>query len=210
MSNDEDDGVARAWRGRVVPVVLGVVAAVYFVGIFSEAAKTGSAARWLPAPLEYFTQVASLFPKATQHATDYRAEGFRCRDQTWFELDVAPWFPINADNKESRFHRTVDFYGSQHPQNSNWRPHRPTLRALEKFLTDHYDADVIDAAARGKDTSPIGGIRLVQLRLPVGTPRDGSPRYERRPLSEYGADERKDLYYTPESKREERCSLIGR
>jgi len=24
------------------------------------------------------------------------------------------------------------------------------------------------------------------------------------------ADERKDLYYTPESKREERCNLLGR
>jgi hypothetical protein len=211
MPDDREDvAVARAWGGWAVPLVLGAVSIVYFVGIFAEAAKTGSTARWLPEPIEYFTQVASLFPNAATFAVEFRAEGYRCRDKTWAEIDVAPWFPINADNKESRFHRVVHFYGDQHPQRTNWRPHRPTMRALDAFIVDHYDADVVDAAARGQDSSPIGGVRIVRLHVPIGAPGDGAARYERRPLAAHDADERKDLYYTLESERKERCALIGR
>jgi hypothetical protein len=199
----EDQGVARAWGGRAVPLVLVAVAAIYFVALFSEAAKSGSSARWLPAPLAYFTQVAALFPGAARNTIDYRVEGYRCRDQTWSEIDVSPWFPIDADNKESRFYRAIHFYGDQHP-------HRQTLRALDAFIVSRYDADLVDAAARGKDDSPIGGVRFVQIHVPVGAPGEDVARYTRRPLTSYAADERKDLYYTPQSKREERCGLTGR
>ena len=50
----------------------------------------------------------------------------------------------------------------------------------------------------------------MRLHVPFGKPGDGSPRYERRPLADYPEDERKHLYYTPESRREERCARIGR
>jgi hypothetical protein len=202
MSEPQDDLVARAWGGGVVPKVLGTLAALYFAAIWSEAAKSGTSAKWLPAPVAYFTQVAALFPGAARHALDYRVEGWRCRDQQWSEIDVRPWFPIEGDNKESRFYRAMHFYGEH--------PHRQTLRALDEFIVDHYNADAIDAASQGRDTGEIGGVRFVRLALPIGRPSDGSPRYERKPLASYPDDDRKDIYYTPESKREERCRRIGR
>ena len=99
----EDDGIARAWGGRIVPGVLGAVAAVYLVAVFAEGVKSGVAATRLPAPVAYFAQIAALFPAAARNAIDYRVEGYRCRDQTWAEIDVRRWFPIDADNKENRF-----------------------------------------------------------------------------------------------------------
>jgi hypothetical protein len=201
-----DDEVARAWSGksgRMVTYLLGAVAVVYFASIWAEAAiRQAVSTRWLPGPLAYFAQLASLFPSPTHHAIDYRVEGFRCRDRTWSEIDVSPWFPIDADNKEGRFYRAIHFYGDQHP-------HRQTLRALDEFIVSHYDADLIDAASRGQSGEPIGGVRFVRLRVPVGSPGDGATRYGRTPLASHPADERKDLYYTPESKREERCKLLG-
>jgi hypothetical protein len=200
----EDDGVARAWGGRGVPAILGAAAIVYFVSLWSEAAvRSGVSLRWLPAPLAYFTQIAALFPGPTSHAVDYRAEGFRCRDKTWIEIDVSPWFPIDADNKENRFYRALHFYGDQHP-------HRPTLQALDELIVTRYDSDAIDAAAQGRGGEPIGGVRFTRLGVPVGKPGDGSPRYERKPLVDYPPEQRRHLYYTPESKREERCARIAR
>ena len=196
--DDEDDGVARAWGGAAVPVVLSLVAAVYFASLWAEAAvKEAISTRWLPAPLAYFTQIAALFPRPTLQALDYRVEGYRCSDGAWAEIDVAPWFPIDADNKESRFYRAIHFYGDQHP-------HRQTLRALDEFIVSRYDGELPDAAAS------IGGVRFVRLRIPFGKPGDGSARYARTPLAAHPPDERKELYHTPESKREERCARIGR
>jgi hypothetical protein len=201
--------------------VLGAVAFVYLGSIWAEAAvKSAVSTRWLPGPLAYFAQIAALFPVPTRHAVDYRVEGFRCRDKAWVEIEVSPWFPIDADNKESRFYRAIHFYGDQHP-------HRQTLHALDEFIVSHYDGDIVDASSRGLggDTfhggaasgptprapaEPIGGVRFVRLHVPLGSPGDGSPRYQRTPLWDHPADERKDLYYTPESKREERCRSIGR
>lgn len=204
LDEREDDGVARAWGGGTVPKVLGAVACLYFVALWSEAAiKSGIAAKWLPAPLAYFTQIATLFPGPTQHAIDYRVEGYRCRDRAWAEIDVSPYFPIDADNKESRFYRSIHFYGDQHP-------HRQTLHALDDFITGRYDGDIIDAAAQGRGGDPIGGVRFVKLAVPIGQPGDGAARYERKPLAEYPAEARKVLYNTPESKREERCARMGR
>lgn len=197
-----DDGVVRAWGGGAVPLVLGVLAVVYFVSVWSEAAiRSGVSRKWLPAPLSYFAQIATLFPGPTAHALDYRAEGWRCRDKTWAEIDVSPWFAIDAEHKESRFYRAIHFYGDK-------SPHRPTLQALDEFIVDHYDSDAIDAAARGRGGDLIGGVRFTRISVPVGKPGDGSPRYEKKPLGEVPAEQRRHLYYTPESKREERCARI--
>ncbi len=56
----------------------------------------------------------------------------------------------------------------------------------------------------------IGGVRIFKILVPVGTPGGGSPRVVHAPLASYPEDERTDFYHTPESKREERCSLLGR
>ena len=126
MREPEDDLIARAWGGGVITKVLGAFAIAYFVAVWSEAAKSGTSAKWLPAPVAYFTQVAALFPSAARHAFDYRVEGWRCRDKEWSEIDVRPWFPIESDNKESRFYRAMHFYGEH--------PHRQTLHALDTFI----------------------------------------------------------------------------
>jgi hypothetical protein len=198
---DDDDGVARAWGGGSIRYVLGALAALYLGALLTEAAKSGTSARWLPPPLAYFTQVAALFPGAARHATDYRVEGFRCRDRTFGEIDVRPWFRIDADNKESRFYRAMHFYGEH--------PHRQTLRALEDYIVTRWNADAVDAAARGEVRDALGGVRFVRVQVPVGAPGDHAERYERKPLWAYPADERKDLYYTPASRRAERCGPIG-
>jgi|HubBroStandDraft_4_1064222.scaffolds.fasta_scaffold448832_1 hypothetical protein len=196
----EDDGIVRAWRGRRAPVVLAVLAAVYIAAVWSEAVKSGTSARWMPAPLAYFTQIARLFPRAATATLDYRVEGFRCRDATWAEIDVTPFFPIDADNKENRFYRALHFY----------HDHRPTMRALDAFTVTRYNEGAIAAAAQGRGGERIGGIRVHRLTIPFGVPGEGAERYARRPLFAYPEDERKELYHTPESMREERCGLTGR
>jgi hypothetical protein len=204
--------VARAFGGTAVPRVLAVLSVLYFTGVFFEAAKNGTAAKYLgkamgseaAAPFAYFTQLAALFPGASRHAIDYRVEGWRCRDKTWAEIDVRPYFPIDADSKENRFYRAIHFYGDAHL-------HRQTLHALDEFIVHGYDTDAVEAAVHGKPSEPIGGVRFVKVMVPFGGPGEGSPRYERRALEAYPEDQRKTLaYHTPESKREERCSRIGR
>lgn len=194
--------VARASGGRVVSAVLGVIALVYFGFVFAEAVKSGTSAKWLPAPLAYFTQIAALFPGAARHSIDYRVEGYRCRDRSFAEIDVTPWFPIDADNKENRFYRAMHFFGEH--------PHRETLRALDEFITSHYEQDRIAAAARGEARDALGGVRFVRVRSAIGEPGQTEERYTKKPLSSFGADDRKDIYYTPESKRETRCAALGR
>lgn len=196
-----DEGVARAWGEAVVPkVIAGLLAAAYLAAVVTEARKSGSSAKWLPAPAAYFTQVAALFPHAARSALEYRVEGFQCREGKWIELDVRPWFPIDADNKENRFYRAMHFY----------HDHRQTMRALDEFVITHYNADAVTAAAQGNGRELLGGVRFVRLLLPFGEPGEGAARYAHKALWEIPADERKDLYWTPESKREERCAKIGR
>jgi len=202
MTRRDDPEIARAWGDHAAPrVVLGLIAAVYLVAVFAEAAKSGTAAKYLPAPVAYFAQLAALFPRASHGAIDYRAEGFVCRDQTWIEIEPRRWFPIDADNKENRFYRALYFY----------HLHRQTMRALDEFIVSHYDADARDGAAAGTGATPeIAGVRFIRILVPLGAPGEPEGRYTRRPLGEYPAEERKDLYWTPESKREERCKQIAR
>jgi hypothetical protein len=196
----DPDQVARAFRGSPAPkIALGVIAAIYLTAVFIEAAKEGSAATVLklPRPLAYFGQLASLFPRASRRAIDYRVEGFRCKDQAWIELEPWSYFPIDQGHKENRFYRAIHFYGDAHP-------HRPTLRALDEFVVTH------ENARRTLGGDPIGGIRLLKVTTPFGKPGEKEERYRPKPIAEYPKDQRKTLYYSPISKREERCKWIAR
>src|SRR5262249_50081296 len=153
------------WGGGVIPTVLAIVAAVYYAGVWAEGRKAGTAARFLPAPVAYFTQVAALFPGAAQSATDYPVEVYRCKDRAWTEIDASPWSPIEADNKENRFYRAIHFYGDEHP-------HRQTLQALDEYIVTHFNADAIDAAAQGRGGEEVGGVRFARLHVPFGNPGD--------------------------------------
>ena len=82
--------------------------------ISSPSGSTASAApcprRSTPRPWLYFSQVAALFVNAAPKVIDYRAEGWSCTEHRWIEIDVRPYFRIDADNKENRFQRALQFY----------------------------------------------------------------------------------------------------
>jgi hypothetical protein len=209
MDRRDDPQIARAWGDGVAPrVALGAIAALYIAGVFLEGSKTGLAAKLLkfPPPLAYFSQVAGLFPHAARNAIDYRVEGYRCKDGAWFEIDHRPWFPIDAEHKENRFYRAMHFYAD------GGHPHRQTLRRLDDFIVTHYNAAAPVGGRPGRDgaTDMIGGVRFTKVTTPIGNPGEPAERYRRRPIAEYPEDQRKVLFYTPESKREERCRWIAR
>jgi hypothetical protein len=202
MAQSEEGEVARAWDDRrAAKIALGAVAAIYVSAVFLDAAKSGLSRTHLhlPAPVAYFTQVAALFPGASRHALDYRAEGYRCADGSFTELDVRPWFRVDADTKESRFYRLIHFYGE------HTHPHRPTMRALDEFLVSRFNE-----AARKEGRALIGGVRITKLAVPFGKPGGTEERYRKKPLAEYPEAQQKVLYFTPESRREERCKWQAR
>jgi hypothetical protein len=63
-------------------------------------------------PILFFCQIAALFPRAATYSIEYRAEGYTCSGRV-VEIDVRPYFPIHADDKESRFDRALFFYRTE-------------------------------------------------------------------------------------------------
>jgi hypothetical protein len=135
--------------------------------------------------------VAALFKSAGLMAIDYRAEGWSCSDRKWIEVDVRPFFRIDADTKENRFHRALQFY----------RRERKVMRALEDYVIRSHNA------AAGRPT--IGGVRFLSLRVPYPKLGDHVNRVERKPLEAYPEEMRHAWYWTPTSKRRERCGDKG-
>jgi hypothetical protein len=172
----------RRWmRGALV-----IVAALYVGTVWLDGVGSTFPAKLLPRPWVYFAQVAALFTTASPRIIDYRAEGWVCADKKWVEVDVRPYFPLDAENKENRFQRVLQFY----------RKNRTVMRALEDFVMRRYNATA---------SHEIGGVRFLSLRIPYPAPGEHVSPYERRPLTEYPKDQRKDWYWTPRSKRAERC-----
>lgn len=168
-------------------VALVAVATSYLMTVWFD----GIGARWpsqyLPRPWLYFGQIAALFKHAGLKAIDYRAEGWICAERRWVEIDVQPFFQIDRDNKENRFHRALQFY----------RRERVVMRALDEYVTTRHNA------IEGRPT--IGGVRFLSLRTPYPAPGETITRYERRSLDTYSADERHDWYWSPKSHRRARC-----
>jgi hypothetical protein len=162
-------------------------AVIYLAGLWLEAYGAGMQ-RVLPRPVLYFMQVARLFPNAVPMTTEYRVEAWSCEDRAWHELDERPYFPLHANDKESRFQRAMFFYHHA----------APVMKALDAYLVDAANAD----AGR----PPIGGVQLLSLRIPVPMPGQPFPRYQRKALDEYPPDYRKYWYRTPNAARTERCN----
>jgi hypothetical protein len=147
----------------------------------------------LPSTLLFFTQTTALFPHAAVASIEYRAEGYVCEKGEWEEVDTRPYFPIDADDKESRFQRVMFFY----------RHNKKTMGALEHFLVrshnrhDHDDGEAKDAK--------IGGVRLFSIRTPLPNVGDPPARVHRRPLSEIPEDWRKVFYTTKSASISEHC-----
>lgn len=169
-------------------IALRVLAVVYLAGVWLDGVGNTSIGKVLPRAVVYFFQVSVLFPLAALTTIDYRAEGWVCSERRWVELDTTPYFPIDAHTKENRFNRVMHFARENHK----------VMAALDEYLVHRYSGD---------HDLPIGGVRLMSLRIPI--PKVGShvEPYARRPLAEYPEEQRKRFYATPKSKRTERCGV---
>jgi hypothetical protein len=190
--------VAPTWLPRRAGVAVGVVAATFLALVFLDNAAKGTHgpdavkrfAAWatskVPRPLRYFTQIAGLFPRANRSVIEYHAEGWICRDKAWREIDLRPWFPIDADDKENRFARVMGFYSRD----------RKVMEALEAFVVGHQDQDA---------AHPIGGARFSVLHVPLPALGAHVERYAWHPLAGAPDAWKHDLYWTRLSRRRERC-----
>lgn len=188
-------------RGRQSDVAVGirpmwariglvVLAGMYYLALLHHPVEI----HWL-APAEFFTEATALFPRASEYALEYRLEGWSCSASAWQPLDPRPYFPIQPDDKESRFQRLAHFYGELTPAN------RPVMVALADYIIAGHAAGADDGIA-GK----IGGIQMVVVlrKVPaVGTPIE---RYTYDPLGPIPPDQRKDKYHTTMTERKRRCS----
>lgn len=174
---------------------LRTLATVYLVGLWLDAVGCSVPSRILPHAVDYFMEVAALFPEASGGAIDYRAEGWVCADTRWQEMDTRPYFPLDPDDKENRFQRALNFY----------RDDVEVHRALDAYLVERHNA------ARADDGIPrdrlIGGVRLVRVRIPVPAPGGPVARFTRRPLEEIPQREKETLYRTPKARIAERCGV---
>jgi hypothetical protein len=163
------------------------VAGLYLATVWLDGVGSTWPAKITPRPWLYFSQVAALFVNAAPKVIDYRAEGWSCSEHRWVEIDVRPYFRIDADNKENRFQRALQFY----------RKNRNVMRALEDFVVKRHNA--------ASGTAPIGGVRFSSLRLPYPAPGGHVAPFEQKPLASYSADQKKDWFWTPTSRRTQRC-----
>ena len=180
-------------KRRVARAGLRVVAGLYLVGLWLDAVGCDTPGRILPHALDYFMEVAALFPEAASGAIDYRAEGWVCDDARWQELDTRAYFPLDPDSKENRFQRALNFY----------RDDTRVERALDDYLVQRHDESWLeDGIPRDRR---IGGVRFVRVKLPI--PQPGAPLepFTRRPLPEVPQTEKEVLYRTPRSKLDARC-----
>ena len=165
---------------------LAVVATIYFVALVKHPPHVG--------PLHaigFFTESTCLFPYAADYAIEYRLDAWSCPRVRWEPLDPRGYFPIEANDKESRFQRLGYFYQQS----------RPTMAALDAWISARHDTT--DDGLAG----PIGGIRLYKWTRPIPAPGDPVDRYTYAPLAAVPADQRRDLYYTKGSERRTRCGM---
>ena len=162
-----------------------VIAGLYLATVWLDGVGSTWPRKITPRPWLYFSQVAALFVNAAPKVIEYRAEGWSCSDKKWTEIDVRPYFRIDAENKENRFQRALQFY----------RKNRLVLRALEDYVVKRHNAS----------GGSIGGIRFSSLRLPYPGPGEHVAPYEQHPLSTYSGDIKHDWYWTPKSRRALRC-----
>ena len=144
--------------------------------------------------ISFFTTSTCLFPSADRYAIDFRIDGWSCSDKKWKPLDPRAYFPIQADDKESRFQRFSYFYTMGGGDRM-----RESMHALEAYI-EQFHPERDDGLAE-----TIGGIRLSKWTHPLPPPGDDVKKYIYEPLEVPPAKERKDLYYTRESERRAKC-----
>ena len=176
------------------------VAVIYMLLVFGEAEWPGIIYRRLHTgrTVAFFSEIARLFADRSTLTIDFRAEAFRCDTHQFEELDLAPYFPMHAGDKENRFDRTMFFYLND-PE---------VHQALEDYIISRHNARV--AAGEPTDLPRIGGIELLSLRIPIPPPGSDFPRFRHIPLSEIPKDwKRVPWYLTGLDERMRRCAEGG-
>lgn len=169
-----------------------VLAGLYALFVWMDAAGLNLPDKILPLPMRFFLQEAALFPDAARDSIEYRAEGWRCDVERFEEIDVRSFFPIQRDDKESRFYRAMFFHRRQ----------RPVLEALDQFIVAQQN--------HAHPEARIGGVMLLSLRIPIPPPGTPEGRYQRLPLTDYPQEvERKYWYVTSSKERTRRCEELA-
>jgi len=163
-----------------------VVAAFYIFVMFMEGIGASPTSA-LYQPFLLFCQTAALFPRAATHSIEYRAQGYTCSGHV-VEVDVRPFFPIHADDKENRFSRAMHFV----------RGEPAAMEALEAYVMREYNRSASDK---------IGGVSFIGLYVPIPPQGSSFPRNEHKPLSDFPKDKdvRKVIHVTPHETVLRRC-----
>jgi hypothetical protein len=168
--------------------VLVAVAAIYFFNLLHN-----PSARFQP--LLFFVQATKLFPEADEVALEYRLDAWSCDAHAWVPLDPRPLFPIEADDKESRFQRFGFFYANRGSKDER----RLVLNALDDYIVGRH-GKVDDGI-----TGAIGGIRMSEWQHALPELGDPVARYIYRPLVPVPHAELTELFHTPSETRKQRC-----
>lgn len=166
---------------------------VFLISVFLNSSGSSLPRQVLPRSALFFSQIACLFPKAAVFAIEYRAEAYSCSKRQFVPFDHRPYFPMHSEDKESRFHRVAHFY----------RRDAKVMKSLETHLLTSHNATL--ANNRGPAESPIGGIRLLSLRIPFPEPGEQVERYHFDPTRPVPREWRKPWYMTPTARRAAHC-----
>lgn len=180
--------IARGPGPQPVRIGLVVVAGLYLFALMKHPSQKYQ-------PFAYFTECTKLFPEADNVALEFHVDGWSCDQRAWVPLDPRPYFPIEADDKESRFQRLGYFYADRGSKEER----KTVLYALDEwFVARHPHVD---------DSLPgtIGGIRLVKVRRQLPAIGDYVERYVYHPLAVPAPDQTQELFRAPAKLRKERC-----
>jgi hypothetical protein len=169
-------------------MALVAVALVYYTLLVREPPLHGALRT-----LGYFAQSTALFPRSDEYAIEFRLEAWSCTTQAWVPMDMRPYFPMHADDKEGRFQRLAYFYDRE----------RTVMMALDDYLVAQHTAG--DGDGRDGVTGPIGGIRLYEVTRPIPPLGATIDRYVFDPMGAVSAELRKDKFWTKSSRRAQRC-----
>ena len=159
-------------------------------GLFPDAAKVGKGPnKWVPGGKEY------------------RFEAWSCERKSWEPIDTRPYFPIQADDKESRLPRILHYYYEEADDKAQ---REALMYALDDYLYAHHDGELDNVAG------PIGGFRLWIVRTEYGEPGDPVERYASDPLAPIPTDRAQIGYNTSRGTRKDgqpgmrkRCKAEG-
>jgi hypothetical protein len=181
--------IARGPGPRWLRIVLVALAVVYCGALVWHPAQRPGLRMFT-----FFSEATKLFTGTINKTVEYRLEGWSCDASDWQLLDPRAYFPLEADDKESRFQRLAYFYAEK-PLSTY------VMNALDRFVREHHANDGLDDGVQG----PIGGIRVSVVRRVVPVPGTGIERYVYRPLDPAPDAEHGVLFTTDDDRLAKHC-----